>query len=44
MERLLIGINKNKKIIHFPINNYWLDIGKHHDFNKAQKDVLNLKF
>ncbi len=38
------GINKNKKIIHFPINNYWLDIGKHHDFNKAQKDVLNLKF
>ena len=38
------GIAKNKKIVHFPIDSYWLDIGKHIDFEKAQKDVLNIKF
>jgi len=36
----LISLGKN--VISYPINAYWLDIGKHEDFEKAQKDVKNL--
>ncbi|QEK52217.1 NTP transferase domain-containing protein [Pedobacter aquae] len=41
IERLLM---LNKKVISFPILGYWLDIGKHEDFKKAQEDIkyLNL--
>jgi NDP-sugar pyrophosphorylase family protein len=41
MEKL---INKNKKIISFPFSGYWLDVGKHEDFEKAQNDINNIKF
>lgn len=34
---------KGKKIINYPILNYWLDIGKHEDFEKAQEDIKHLK-
>ena len=37
-------ITSDHKVTHFPITSYWLDIGKHHDFEKAQKDVKNIKF
>lgn len=37
-------IANGKKVIHFPIHGYWLDIGKHDDFNKAQEDVDHIKF
>ena len=37
-------IKNNHKVTHFPITSYWLDIGKHNDFEKAQKDVKNIKF
>lgn len=37
-------INKNKKIISFPLSGYWLDVGKHDDFQKAQIDINNIKF
>jgi len=33
-----------KQVLHFPIKNYWLDIGKHVDFEKAQNDVKNITF
>tara|TARA_B100000508_G_scaffold141091_1_gene146346 strand:+ start:82746 stop:83795 length:1050 start_codon:yes stop_codon:yes gene_type:complete len=36
-------IKENKKVINFPIHSYWLDIGKHHDFEKAQQDIKHLK-
>lgn len=36
MEQL---IQEGKKISYFPILGYWLDIGKHEDFEKAQKDI-----
>lgn len=36
--------NGKGKVVHFPIKDYWLDIGKPHDFEKAQKDILHLKF
>lgn len=37
-------IENKKKVIHFPIHGYWLDIGKHDDFKKAQDDIQNIKF
>ena len=37
-------ISKGKKVIHYPMLNYWLDIGKHQDFMKAQEDVKHLIF
>ncbi|MGX9984903.1 nucleotidyltransferase family protein [Soonwooa purpurea] len=40
MERIL---EMNLKLITYPINGYWLDIGKHEDFNKAQEDIKHIK-
>ena len=37
-------INSDKKLIHYPIRSYWLDIGKHEDFEKAQKDVAHINW
>ena len=37
-------IKRNKKIISFPFSGYWLDVGKHEDFEKAQNDINNIKF
>ena len=35
----------NKKIItSYPILSYWLDIGRHDDYIKAQEDIKHLKF
>ena len=37
-------IKQNKKVISFPFSGYWLDVGKHEDFEKAQTDIYNIKF
>ena len=37
-------IEKGKKIISYPLSDYWLDIGKHEDYEKAQKDIKHIKF
>jgi dTDP-glucose pyrophosphorylase len=37
-------INSGKKLIHYPIRSYWLDIGKHEDFEKAQKDIAHINW
>ena len=37
-------INEKGKLIHYPITGYWLDIGKHKDFEKAQKDISHIDF
>jgi dTDP-glucose pyrophosphorylase len=34
----------NYKLMHFPIRGYWLDIGKHEDFEKAQIDIKHINF
>lgn len=41
IERLLV---LNRKVLSYPILGYWLDIGKHEDYKKAQEDIkyLNL--
>lgn len=41
MEKL---IEHGKKVLAYPLVSYWLDIGKHEDFQKAQQDIKNIKF
>lgn len=33
---------KNGKLIHHPITGYWIDIGKHDDYNKAKEIIKHL--
>lgn len=37
-------IAKNYKVHSYPLRGYWLDVGKHEDFEKAQKDIKHIKF
>jgi len=37
-------IKLDKKLIHYPIQTYWMDIGKPEDFEKAQKDIAHIKW
>jgi dTDP-glucose pyrophosphorylase len=37
-------IKNNLNVVNYPILTYWLDIGKHDDFIKAQEDIKHLKF
>ena len=41
MEKLIL---EGKKVISYPLSGYWLDIGKHEDFEKAQIDIKQIKF
>jgi len=41
MEKL---IKNGKKLISYPILGYWLDIGKHDDYKKAQEDIKYVNF
>jgi dTDP-glucose pyrophosphorylase len=36
-------ISLNLKLLHYPILGYWLDIGKHDDYLKAQEDIKHIK-
>jgi NDP-sugar pyrophosphorylase family protein len=36
-------IQNNYKVISYPFLGYWLDVGKHEDFEKAQADINSLK-
>ncbi len=35
-------MNERQKVLMFPIHEYWLDIGRMDDFNRAQMDILSL--
>jgi len=37
-------IKQNKKISHFPIRGYWLDIGTAQNYSKAQDDIRYIRF
>lgn len=37
-------IKNNFNVRSFPLRGYWLDIGKHDDYNKAQDDINYIKF
>ena len=41
MEKLILA---GKKVVSYPLSGYWLDIGQHEDFEKAQKDIKQIKF
>lgn len=41
MEKLL---EMDYNLVTYPINGYWLDIGRHEDFMKAQEDIKHIKF
>ena len=41
MEKL---IDKGYRVVSYPLVGYWLDVGKHEDFAKAQKDINQIKF
>lgn len=41
MEQLIAD---GKKVVSYPLNGYWLDIGKPEDYEKAQKDIKAFKF
>lgn len=34
----------NKKVVSFSFEGYWLDVGKHDDYKKAQIDINKIKF
>ncbi|MNS99993.1 D-glycero-alpha-D-manno-heptose 1-phosphate guanylyltransferase [compost metagenome] len=36
-------IKQGKKVIHYPLLSYWLDIGRHEDFSRAQEDIKHIK-
>ena len=40
MEALL---QQNRKVAYFPILGYWLDIGRHEDFQKANADIRHIQ-
>ena len=37
-------IGKSQKVVSYPIHEYWLDIGQIEDYNRAQRDIINLDF
>jgi dTDP-glucose pyrophosphorylase len=37
-------ISKNYKVVSYAFSGYWLDVGKHEDFEKAQRDINNFNF
>jgi dTDP-glucose pyrophosphorylase len=37
-------IKRDKRIFSFPLVDYWLDVGNHDDFIKAQQDIKNVRF
>lgn len=37
-------VNRKFKVFSFAFSGYWLDIGQHEDYKKAQKDILRFKF
>ena len=41
MEQLIAN---GKKVISYPLNGYWLDIGRHEDLEKAKQDINTLIF
>lgn len=37
-------IAQGKSVCAYPLMDYWLDIGKHEDYKKAQEDIKHIKF
>lgn len=37
-------ILKGEKVIYYPFSGYWLDIGRHEDYERAQLEIKSIKF
>lgn len=37
-------LKADRKVISYPLVGYWLDIGRHEDYRKAQKDINTINF
>ena len=37
-------MSQKEKVMMFPVHEYWLDIGRLEDYEKAQQDIINLDF
>jgi len=37
-------IERGGKVLSYPLRSYWLDIGKHEDFKRAQEDIKHINF
>ena len=37
-------LDKGFKLMHYPIRSYWLDIGKHGDYERAQRDISHISW
>jgi len=42
-ELMQAALNDNLKLINYPLKDYWIDIGKHRDFERSQKDIDLIK-
>lgn len=38
------AVAKGYNLVQYPIRTYWLDIGKHEDYEKAQRDIAHINF
>jgi NDP-sugar pyrophosphorylase family protein len=36
-------LSLNKKVVSYEIRSYWLDIGKHDDYKKANEDIKHIQ-
>lgn len=36
-------VNEGKNVVSYPLIGYWLDVGKHEDFEKAQEDINRIQ-
>jgi dTDP-glucose pyrophosphorylase len=43
-ELISLLIQSGRKVITHPLTGYWLDIGRHEDYEKAQRDIGNIDF
>lgn len=42
MDKIILDNSDN--LVHFPLLSYWLDIGRHQDYMKAQEDIKHITF
>jgi dTDP-glucose pyrophosphorylase len=40
----IVILEETSSLVHYPLLGYWLDIGKHQDYIKAQEDITHINF
>lgn len=39
-----VALRSGRKVVSYPLAGYWLDIGRHEDYARAQKDINHIRF